>query len=92
MLVSGLQIHEELAAQVRNQARELVRQVSINTSQEEFRKKCARMPGMQEKEACQLFEQAFQGVEGLEGGQRVGAPQLAAGSHLVSFAHRSAAI
>ena len=60
VLSQGLKIHEELSVQVRNQARELVRQVSINTTQEEFRKQLARMPGLQEKEACQLFEQVFQ--------------------------------
>ena len=61
VLSQGLKIHEELAVQVKNQARELVRQVSINTTQEEFRKKCARMAGQSEKEACQLFERVFQG-------------------------------
>ena len=59
VLSQGLKIHEELAVQVKNQARELVRQVSINTSQEDFRKQIIRMPGIEEKSTCQLLERAF---------------------------------
>ena len=58
MLLQGLKIHEELAAQVKGQARELVRQVSLNTSTETMRNLISMMVGLDEQQAFQQFEAA----------------------------------
>lgn len=58
MLLQGLKIHEELAAQVKGQARELVRQVSLNTSTETMRSLISKMVGLDEQQAFQQFEAA----------------------------------
>ena len=58
MLLQGLKIHEELATQVKGQARELVRQVSLNTSTETMRNLISKMVGLDEQQAFQQFEAA----------------------------------
>ena len=58
MLLQGLKIHEELAAQVKGQARELVRQVSLNTSTETMRTLISKMVGLDEQQAFLQFEAA----------------------------------
>ena len=51
VLLQGLKIHEELAVQVKGQARELVRQVSLNTSTETMRNLISKMVGLNEQQA-----------------------------------------
>ena len=58
MLLQGLKIHEELATQVKGQARELVRQVSLNTSTETMRNLISKMVGLDEQQAFQQLEAA----------------------------------
>ena len=59
VLLQGLKIHEELALQVKGQARELVRQVSINTSTETLRDLIGKMPGLAEQQAYEQFDFAI---------------------------------
>ena len=56
VLLQGLKIHEELAIQVKNQAKELVRQVSLNTTTEQLRSLLSRMVGLNEQQSYEQFE------------------------------------
>ena len=59
VLLQGLKIHEELAVQVKSQSRELVRQVSINTTTEDLRAMISKMIGLQEHQAYEQFSAAI---------------------------------